>query len=130
MSENEHQHHGDVIRELGRELDEVLAESEQGVYIYLDDTHKLCNDRFAQLLGYASPTEWAAVRLPFPMVFVAPQSHEALIGAYQDAMERKVGATIDVTWLTQPGETVESNVILVPISMRGHLVALHFVEPQ
>ena len=128
---DEHEHgHDDVIRDLGGELAEVLNESDQGVYVYLDDEHKLCNERFAGLLGYESPDEWAAVREPFPMVFVAPQSHEALISAYQNAMERKAGATVPVTWLRRDGRTVPSVVILVPISFQGHLLALHFVDER
>lgn len=127
---NDHEHHDDLMRDVARELEEILEESEQGVYVYLDDVHKLCNARFATLLGYPSPEAWAAVHEPFPMVFVAPESRDRLISAYQDAMERLVGSSSRVTWRTQAGGTVDTDVILVPLSLGGHLAALHFVEPR
>ena len=127
---DEHEHHDQVMADLGDQLAEILETSDQGVYVYLDDVHKLCNARFASLLGYASSAEWAAVRQPFPMVFVAPESRDALISAYQDAMERRVGSVSDVTWLTRTGGRVETSVILVPIALHGEPVALHFVEPR
>ena len=125
---NEHEHHDAVMHDLEREYREILETSEQGVYVYLDDVHKLCNARFANLLGYPSAEEWAGVQRPFPEAFVAVQSHEALIGAYQDAMERRIGSTFSVTWKGAAGGTVDTGVILVPIAHQGHLLALHFVD--
>jgi len=92
--------------------------------------HKLCNERFATLLGYPSAAAWAAVSEPFPMIFVAPESRETLIAAYQAAMEHLVGTSNRVTWRTKGGGTVETNVILVPFTLGGYLCALHFVEPR
>ena len=109
---NDHDHHDEFMRDVAKELDEILEESEQGVYVYLDDGHKLCNARFATLLGYPSPEAWAAVDEPFPMVFVAPESRETLIAAYQDAMDRLAGSSSRVTWRTLSGGTVDTDVIL------------------
>ena len=125
---NEHDHHDAVMDDLERDYREILETSEQGVYAYLDDVHKVCNARFAGMLGYASPEEWAGVQRPFPEAFVAVQSHEALISAYRDALERRVGSTFDATWKRQSGGTVDSTVILVPIACQGHVLALHFVD--
>ena len=125
---NEHEHHDAVMHDLEREYREILETSEQGVYIYLDDVHKLCSARFARLLGYASAEDWARVQGPFPEAFVAVQSHEALISAYQDALERRVGSAFSVTWKRADGGNVDTRVILVPIAHQGHLLALHFVD--
>ena len=67
---NQHQHHEQLINGLAEQLKPILEESKQGVYIYLDDVHKICNEKFAQLLGYNSPDEWAKVEKPFPEIFV------------------------------------------------------------
>ena len=127
---NEHEHHDAAMHDLEREYRELLETSEQGVYLYLDDVHKLCNARFARLLGYASPEEWARVQRPFPEAFVAAQSHEPLISAYQDAIDRLVASTFPATWKRQDGGTVDSTVILVPVAYQGHLLALHFVDER
>jgi hypothetical protein len=39
-----------------------------------------------------------------------------------------VGSTIEVTWKKNNGQTVDTNVILVPVAYDGHLFALHFLS--
>ncbi|HRN95889.1 MAG TPA: PAS domain-containing protein [Candidatus Levybacteria bacterium] len=125
---DEHQHHEELIQFLINEYQEVLANSEQDVYIYLDDQHKVCNEKFSSLLGYESADEWATIDTSFPETFVADKSQEILITAYQDAMEKKIGSTNNITWKKKDGSTVDTQVILVPIAHDGHLFALHFVS--
>src|SRR3990167_5916109 len=96
-----HEHHQELLSALADQLKEVFEGSGQAVYVYLDDTHKACNQNFADLLGYASPAEWAAVTEPFPQVFVSEQSQDTLIDAFQQAMEQNRASTISVTWLTK-----------------------------
>ena len=43
-------------------------------------------------------------------------------------MQSMVASTINVLWRKKSAGTVETTVILVPISYKGHLFALHFVE--
>jgi PAS domain-containing protein len=123
-----HEHHQELLGELAENLKEVFEGSNQAVYIYLDDTHKVCNQQFADLLGYTSPDEWAAVTDPFPQVFVAEASQSALVGAFQQAIEQKVASSMPVTWLKKDKSTIDTTVILVPISFGHHLFALHFVS--
>lgn len=123
-----HDHsHQDLLGDLTRELQPVLESSEQGIYIYFDDEHKVCNEKFASLLGYGSPHEWAQREGSFPPLFVDESSQDTLIGAYQQAMQRMTAHTIKVTWKKQSGGTVDTTVILVPIAYKDHLFALHFV---
>ena len=55
---------------------------------------------------------------------------ESLVTAYQDAMTRMVGSTVDVTWQKKSGGKVDTSVILVPVAYNEHLFALHFVSPK
>ena len=122
--------HEALVSGLYKQMKPVIENCEQAMYLYLDDVHKVCNKRFADLLGYDSPRAWAAMDEPFPMVFVASKSRRALVSAYQDAIERFVGATIDVTWQTKSGGTVDTRVILVPVAYEGHVFALHYISPR
>lgn len=126
---HEHSHEA-LVSGLYKQMKEIFEHSEQAMYLYLDDVHKACNKRFADLLGFESPKVWASVDNPFPIEFVASKSRQTLVSAYQDAMERFVGSTINVTWQTKSGRTVDTQVILVPIAYDGHLFALHFVTPR
>lgn len=121
-------HHENLIDEISNEYKDILDNSEQAIYIYLDDDHKVCNEKFASLLGYESSQEWADVKESFPQAFVADESQETLVNTYQEAMEQSKGSKIKISWKKKTGETVDSEVILVPVSHQGHLFALHFVS--
>lgn len=124
-----HDHnHDDLIPSVEEEYQELLENSEQAIYIYLDDENKVCNKKFATLLGYKSPKEWADITESFPQVFVDEHSQETLVNAYQDAMEKGVASTNEIVWKKKDGSTVKTNVILAPIIFDGHLFALHFVN--
>ncbi len=125
-----HKHHEELIQGLADQLKEILDTSRQAIYLYLDDAHKACNQNFSALLDYPSPIEWAAVTKPFPQVFVAEVSQPVLIDAYQMAMQQKIGSTFPVTWQKKTGDTVETTVILVPITFQDHLFAVHFIEKK
>jgi hypothetical protein len=106
----------------------ILDTSQQAVYIYLDDVHKVCNAKFASLLGYRSPEEWAKVEDSFPEAFVERSSQETLVKAYNQAMEKLIPSTIKVTWKKKSGGTVATSLVLVPIAYDEHVFALHFVS--
>lgn len=128
---NGHNHnHEDLFLSLTEEYSDLLANSEQGIYIYLDDEHKVCNKKFATLLDYGSEDEWAKVGESFPVAFVADQSQETLVSAFQDAIEKGKGSTNKIIWKKKDGSTVSTQVILVPIAYEGHLLALHFVTKK
>lgn len=122
-----HEHHDSLMQSISEQFAQIFDTSDQGVYIYLDDNHKVCNEKFAKLLGYDSPKEWAGITDSFPQVFVASDSQNALVSAYQDAMEKCVSSVNTIVWMKKDGSTVETKVILAPIAIDNHIVALHFV---
>ena len=66
----------------------------------------------------------------FPEAFVANQSRETLVSAYQNAMKDKIGSTIDIIWKKKGGGQVNTNVILVPVSFGDELLELHFITEE
>jgi PAS domain-containing protein len=123
---NEQEHHEALIAGISEQMKSILDSSQQGIYIYLDNIHKVCNRKFATLLGYSSPEEWAKVEDAFE-VFVDRGSQETLASAYNRAMEKFIPANIKVTWKKKAGGTVDTTVVLVPIAYDDHLFALHFI---
>jgi len=121
-------HHEELISGLLNQMKVIFESSEQPMYLYLDDNHWACNKRFADLLGYKSPEELVSLELHFMDVLVSEKSQDSLVTAYGNAIERKVGSTIEVTWKKNNGRTVDTNVILVPVAYDGHLFALHFLS--
>jgi len=121
-------HHMELVDGLYRQLEGIFQESRQGVYLYLDDNHRVCNKKFASLLGYHSPKEWARIKGSLLDETVAETSRDTLVSAYQQATERFVASTINVTWKNKNGGEVKTTVILVPIIYDEHQFALHFVS--
>ncbi len=119
-------HHEELVNGLYEQMKPILDKSEQPIFIYLDDNHKACNEKFASMLGFASPKEWAE-KQGFLEVYVTEKSRETLSSAYWKAMEKMVASTIPMTWMKKDGATIESMMILVPMFFEGHMFSLHFV---
>jgi PAS domain-containing protein len=125
----EHHEHEALIAGIQAQFKEILDESEQGIYIYLDDVHKTCNQQFAEMLGYNSAEEWAKAPVSFTDTFVNQQSQQALVSNYMHAMDHKAASAFEVTWKTKSGGSLKTYVIIAPISYQGALMAIHFVTP-
>lgn len=121
------EHHEELVKGLYDQMKMILDSSEQPIFLYLDDNHKACNSRFAALLGFKSPQEWAETH-GFLDPYVVEKSRETVASAYWNAMEKMIGSTIQVTWKKKSGETIDSTVIFVPMAYQGHLFAVHFVS--
>jgi len=124
---NEEQHHEELIKGIAKQLESILDSSQQAIYIYLDDIHKICNEKFSSLMGYGSPEEWAKVEDSFE-TFVDRSSQETLVKAYRQAMEKFIPSNIKVTWKKKSGGTIATAVVMVPIAFDGHIFALHFIS--
>ena len=124
-SETKHQA---IIDWLNQELKPMLDASQQATYVYVCDEHKLCNQKFAAMLGYKSAQHWSADNVPFLDAFVAEGSENTLLSAYQNAMDHGVGSSSEVVWKKKTGGTVTTQVILVPLSYQGQRFALHFIS--
>jgi PAS domain-containing protein len=125
-----HNHdHAPVLDAALRQYQGLFESSTQAMYLYVDDANKACNARFADLLGYPSPAAWAAVKQSFPAAFVAPESQDDLVDAFQGAMQDGSAAVFPVVWKRKDGKTAEADVVLVPVEVAGHRIAVHYVEP-
>ena len=119
-------HHEELVKGLYEQMKTILEGSEQPIFIYLDDNHKACNNKFASMLGFKSPEEWSE-KQGFLEVYVTEKSRETLSNAYWMAMEKKIASTIPMTWMKKDGAVIDSTMILVPMFFEGHMFSVHFV---
>ncbi len=127
MNEQE-RHQEELVKGIAEQLKPILDKSKQAIYIYLDDTHKVCNKKFADLLGYKSAKEWADTEAP--MADIVEEDQQSIISAYEDAMENMMASSLDVRLKNiKTGKTVKTRMIMVPLTYSGgHLFALHFLS--
>ena len=130
MTSAPHQHE-EFLQQIQDEFADVLAQTSQGVYIYLDDPHWICNDRLATMLGYASADELrkASSDSPFLDAAVATESQQRVVDAYRSVVNAKVASSIPVTWKKKDGGTMKTQTIFAPISFKGTVLPIHFVTP-
>jgi hypothetical protein len=120
------EHHEKLVKGLFDQMKPILDKSEQPIFIYLDDNHKACNDKLASMLGIKSAQEWAE-KPGFLDLYVAEKSQETLASAYWKAVEKMSASTIQLTLMNKDGKTIDSTMILVPMSFEGHMFAVHFL---
>lgn len=123
------EHHKELVKGFHEQLKQIFDSSEQAIYLYLDDNHKVCNKRFSQMHGYGSPEEWAKIENPLE-AGVDKTSQDAVVSAYRNAMEKLVGSKIDVKLKNKAGETFDASIIMVPVAYQGHIFALHFISKK
>lgn len=124
---SQQKHHEELVDGLYSQLKEIFDSSYQAIYLYLDDTHKVCNKKFARLLGFSSPEEWAKIENPLE-ANVDTTSQSKVVSAYRDAMEKSVASRIEVKLKKKDGILLNASVIMVPITFQGHYFALHFIS--
>jgi PAS domain S-box-containing protein len=118
---------GQVMRELAEQFRPVFESSPDGVYLWLDEAHKTCNERLANLFGF-TVEEWRGAE-PFLDNFVAEEDRAIYSWNYHNRVATLAfPATFRFRGLKKDGSTFAAETDLVPISYRGYAVAYHFVR--
>jgi PAS domain S-box-containing protein len=119
--------HRELIDELEDQYRPILENSPDGVYLWLDEVDKVCNERLASMFGY-TVAEWRAAQ-SFLDTFVAPEDQELYSWNYHN---RVAALTYPVTFrfrgVRKDGSTFAAETDMIPICWRGHAVAYHFVR--
>jgi PAS domain-containing protein len=123
--------HEVLLDQIKEEFSDIFRNTSQGVYIYMDDPHWICNDRFATMLGYASAAELHALATasPFLDIAIPAEDQERVVNAYMKSVNNKSASSIAVTWKKKGGATLKTETIFVPISYQGTALTIHFVTP-
>ncbi len=124
---SENEEHEEILREMLDQFGPVFQNSPEGVYLYLDDVHKVCNDKLARMFGMTAK-EWSSTPT-FLADFVEEEDQEMVANNYHH----------HVAQLTHPvrfrfkarrkdGSKFTAETDMIPISWRGYPIAYHFVR--
>ena len=122
------EHHVHLLKEVAEMLEPILSESPQAIYIYLDDQHKICNQKFADLLGYKSIADWVANETPVDDVVESDQNK--VIEAYRNASEKLEASTLSVAIKTKDGSEIEVDVIMTPFTYKNEVFVVHYISKK
>jgi PAS domain S-box-containing protein len=129
MASDAHQNleHEQILREMLEQFQPVFDKSPFGVYLYLDDVHKVCNEKMAKMFGL-NGKEWAAAK-SFLTDFVKEEDQQTFATNYQHHV---AGLAHPVTFRfhgrRKDGTVFLAETDMIPISWRGNPVAYHFVH--
>lgn len=116
-----------MITELAEQYRPILEHSPDGVYLWLDESNKVCNQRLAQMFGY-TVEEWSSLA-PFLDKLVDEDDRWQFSWNYHN---RVAALAFPVTFrfrgVRKDGSTFAAETDMIPITWRGHAVAYHFVR--
>jgi PAS domain S-box-containing protein len=129
MSPNE-QHdelYEQVLREMAEQFGPLFEHSPVGVYLYVDDHHKICNEHMARIHGM-TVEEWQNTPT-FLNDFIVPEDRQRYASHYRQhvaALSQPV--TFRFRGLRKDGSTFAAETDMIPLCWNGHPVAYHFVR--
>ena len=129
MSSQKHnaEEHEQILREMEEQFGPLFEQSPVGVYLYVTDVHKICNEQMARMHGM-TVEEWRNTPT-FLNDFIAEEDREMYARNYQ---EHVAGLRHPITFrfrgLRKDGSTFAAETDMIPLSWRGHAIAYHFVR--
>ena len=120
--------HDIATTELAEHLGPVFASSPDGVYVWLDETHWVCNERFAELLGYGSADE--LTNTPGLLQRMVHEDDQQLFSwmYWNRVQPRAFPATFRFRGVRKDGSAVQIETDMIPLSYGGHTFAFHFAR--
>jgi PAS domain S-box-containing protein len=128
MSPKPHEElHGQILSEMAEHFGPLFEHSPFGVYLYVDDHHKICNERMARMHGM-TVEEWQNTPT-FLNDFIVSEDRQMYARNYH---QHVAGLQHPVTFrfraLRKDGSTFAAETDMIPLCWRGHPVAYHFVR--
>jgi PAS domain S-box-containing protein len=119
--------HEQAVEELAAHLRPIFEQSVDGVYIWLDEANKRCNERLAAMFGY-TVGEWEGVD-DFANTFIADPDRGVYVWNYQNrTASLAFPATFRFRGRRKDGSTFDAETDMIPLTYGGHTFAYHFVR--
>ena len=129
MSSQKHnaEAHEQILREMEEQFRPLFEQSPVGVYLYVTDAHKICNERMAQMHGL-TVEEWRKTPT-FLTDFIAEEDRQMYARNYRHHVaELRHPITFRFRGLRKDGSTFAAETDMIPLCWHGHAVAYHFVR--
>jgi len=120
--------HDQVTPVLAEHLAPIFESSPDGVYVWLDETHWICNERFAAMFGYDSPAELN--NTPYLLQRLVHEDDQQLFSSnyWSRVQGLAAPATFRFTGVKKDGTTCQVETDMIPLTFGGHTFAYHFMR--
>ena len=122
----EHEH-VKILRELSEQFQPLFQNSPEGIYLYIDEVHKICNERFAKMFGL-TVAEWEAME-GFVNIHVAEENQEMFVGNYHRHIHQQLTPVrFRFKGIRKNGSNFNAETDMIPFPWGGEMLAFHFVR--
>ncbi len=120
--------HDVATKELAEHLFPVFEASPDGVYVWLDEEHWSCNQRFAELFGYDSPDELNDT--PRLLQRIVHEDDQQLFSwnYWNRVQPMAFPTTLRFPGVRRDGSEIQAETDMIPLAYGGHTFAYHFVR--
>ena len=119
--------HDQIMDDLLKQFSPIFLSSPDGVYLYLDDNHKICNRQMAEMFGM-TVEEWNRTS-DFLGDFVAQEDQERFASNYRTHVAAMTGPiTFRFNGVRKNGEAFLAETEMIPVTWNGYPIAYHFVR--
>ena len=120
--------HEVATKELAEHLRPLFDASPDGMYVWLDEEHWVCNQRFADLLGFDSPDELNDTP-HFLQRMVDEDDQQHFSWNYWNRVQALAfPTTFRFRGMRKDGSTFQAETDMIPFTYGGHTFAYHFVR--
>jgi PAS domain S-box-containing protein len=120
--------HEVATKELAEHLRPLFDASPDGMYVWLDEEHWICNQRLAELFGFDSPDELNDTpNLLQRLVHEDDQQHFSW-NYWNRVQALAFPTTFRFRGKRKDGSTFDAETDMIPLSFGGHTFAYHFVR--
>lgn len=124
--DQEHEHEK-ILKTLMEQFQTLFDKSPDGIYLYIDEVHKICNERFAKMYGL-TVKEWVAME-GFVNKHTAPEDVERYIRNYHEHIHQELTPLkFQFTAVRKDGTSFPAETYMVPFPAGGEMLALHFTR--
>ena len=122
----EHEH-VKFLKELSEQFQPLFKNSGEGIYLYIDEVHKICNDRLAKMFGL-TVKEWETLE-GFVNQHVAEADVEMFVNNYHKHIHQSLTpARFRFKGVRKDGSTFNAETDMIPFPFGGEMLAFHFVR--
>jgi PAS domain S-box-containing protein len=120
--------HDVATKELAEHLAPIFDASPDGVYVWLDEEHWICNARFASLFGYEGPD--ALNDTPLLLQRLVHEDDQQLFSwhYWNRVQAHAFPVTFRFRGMRKDGTAIQVETDMIPLSFGGHTFAYHFVR--
>jgi PAS domain-containing protein len=123
----EEHEHVTILKEIAEQFQPLFQHCPEGIYLYIDEVHKICSERFAQMFGL-TVKEWEAME-GFVNKHADEKDVELIVNNYHKHIHQTLTPVrFRFTAVRKDGSKFKAEIDMIPFPWRGEMLAFHFVR--